>query len=320
MTASADFSSGGCASCHEDAVLKRFVVVAACLLTARVIAQVNAPLAERVVVIGVDGLSPDGIRIAGTPHLDRLMARGAWTLAARAVIPTVSSPNWASILMGAGPSQHGVTSNDWNPQRHDVAPVVMGPGGIFPTIVGVLREQRPGAVIGVFHDWDGFGRLFERDSADVVEDVNGPDAAGMRASTFVRERNASLTFVHLDHVDHAGHEHGWTSPEYYRAVEHADRVIGTLLSSSGDDDLARTFVLVTSDHGGLGTRHGGITMAEILIPWIAAGPGVRRGVELTAPVSTTDTAATLAHVLGIRPHSAWTGRVVTAAFSGLRED
>ena len=33
---------------------------------------------------------------------------------ARGVIPTVSSPNWASMIMGAGPEQHGITSNDWS--------------------------------------------------------------------------------------------------------------------------------------------------------------------------------------------------------------
>ena len=39
--------------------------------------------AQHVVVIGIDGLSPDGIRKAATPHLHQLMKIGASTLHAR---------------------------------------------------------------------------------------------------------------------------------------------------------------------------------------------------------------------------------------------
>ena len=63
---------------------------------------------KHVVIIGVDGLSVEALREAGAPNLKQLMARGAWTLHARGVLPTVSSPNWMSILAGAGPEQHGV--------------------------------------------------------------------------------------------------------------------------------------------------------------------------------------------------------------------
>ncbi|HEX4217230.1 MAG TPA: alkaline phosphatase family protein, partial [Acidimicrobiales bacterium] len=79
----------------------------------RGLAQV--PGVEHFVVIGVDGLSTEGVRRAKTPVLHRMMAEGAWTLHARGVMPTSSSPNWASMIMGAGPEQHGVLSNDWQP-------------------------------------------------------------------------------------------------------------------------------------------------------------------------------------------------------------
>jgi len=49
--------------------------------------------------------------------------------------------------------------------------VATGLDRIFPTIVGELRHQRPDWPIGIFHDWDGFGRLVERGAATVVEDV-----------------------------------------------------------------------------------------------------------------------------------------------------
>jgi predicted AlkP superfamily pyrophosphatase or phosphodiesterase len=58
-------------------------------------------------VIGVDGLSPDGVLKAKAPVLEGLRKTGAYSLHARAVMPTMNSPNWASMINGAGPEQHG---------------------------------------------------------------------------------------------------------------------------------------------------------------------------------------------------------------------
>jgi predicted AlkP superfamily pyrophosphatase or phosphodiesterase len=270
---------------------------------------------KHVVIVGIDGLAPAGIRDAKAPTFARLRAHGAWTMHARAVMPTSSSPNWASMIMGAGPEQHGVTSNDWERDKFTFEPVVRGPEGIYPTMFGVLRNARRSSVIGVFHDWDGFGRLVERQSCDAVENADGPDDAMNRAIAFWESRKPTLLFVHLDHVDHAGHSEGWGSPAYLQAVEKADQLIAKLLASIKDSHLEQeTMLLVTADHGGIGKKHGGETMAELEIPWIASGPGVRQGAELTVPVNTYDTAPTVLKALGVSPPSFWIGRAITEAF------
>ena len=56
-------------------------------------------------------------------------------------------------------------------------------------------------------------------------------------------------------------------------------------------------------------------MAEIEIPWILHGPGVAAGKEITAPVNTYDTAATVAHLFGLKPPSCWIARPVLTAFA-----
>ena len=43
---------------------------------------------EHVVLIGVDGMSPDGIRMAETPVQDELMNEGAFSMHTRVVRPT----------------------------------------------------------------------------------------------------------------------------------------------------------------------------------------------------------------------------------------
>jgi len=271
---------------------------------------------RHVVIVGVDGMGSEMLVNAKTPNLDRLRRNGACTFHARAVMPTSSSPNWASMIMGAGPEQHGITSNDWQPDRFEIPPVCTGSGGIFPTIFGVLREQRPQAVIGLFHDWDGFARLTERRAADVAERGDGPIETMRKAIDFVKSRRPTFLFVQLDHVDHAGHKHGWGSPEYVAAIEQADRLIGDLLKAFEDARLLEaTVFLVSADHGGKGTKHGGATLAEIEIPWIIHGPGIAKGKEIRSPVNIYDTAPTVAHILGLKPPTCWIGQPVRDAFS-----
>lgn len=280
------------------------------------IAQVTiAADVEHVIVIGVDGLSPAGISQADTPNLDALFARGAHTMHARAVMPTSSSSNWASMFMGAGPEQHGITSNDWEPDKFDIAPTVRGAGGMFPTVFSALRSQRPDAVIGVFHDWGGFGRLVEKDVCNVKQSCAGPKATINRTVEFLLEFKPLLTVVHLDHVDHAGHEHGWGTPQYVAAVEEADSLVGRVTRAVEEGGMTdSTMLFVTSDHGGRDKGHGGATMEEIEIPWIVAGPRIRAGYILSQPVDIYDTAATIAHVLGIAAPEGWIAQPVLEAF------
>src|SRR5436190_9809153 len=279
---------------------------------------------QRAVLFGIDGLGSKGLAEARTPNIDTLRRQGEWTLRARGVMPTSSSPNWASMIMGAGPEQHGVTSNDWKPERFDIAPVCTGRAGIFPTVYGILRDQRPKAVIATFAEWEDYDRLVERGVANVMghpeasrKDNQEPfKAAGQTiamALEFLRTRKPDLLFIHLDLVDHAGHRFGHLTPEYVAAVEEADRLVGLVAAALRESDGARPVLLLTADHGGVGKKHGGATMAEIEIPWIVEGPGIARGREIKVPVNTYDTAPTLARLLGINPHSCWIGKVVEEA-------
>jgi predicted AlkP superfamily pyrophosphatase or phosphodiesterase len=272
-------------------------------------------LARHVVVIGCDGFGAVGFTASNTPVLHRLMREGAYTLHDRGVMPTSSSPNWASMIMGAGPEQHGVTSNDWETNKFDIAPTVVGSGGIFPTIFGLLREQKPAAKIACVHDWDGFGRLVEPRAPDLLENVKGSPNTAARAIQVIKEQKPTFMFIHFDDVDHAGHTYEWKSPEYFQAVDQVDALIGKVLEALTEAGIRReTVVMMTADHGGLGKSHGGATMVELEIPLIINGPGVIPGHEIKSPVNTYDLAPTIAWIFGLRPPSCWIGKPVTEAF------
>jgi hypothetical protein len=275
-------------------------------------------MAKHFIVIGIDGMSPDGIRQANTPEIDKLIRDGASTMYARAVLSTSSSQNWASMVMGAGPEQHGITSNGWERNEAPFPPVVAGPEGIFPTIFCELRKQNPDAEIGIIYDWDGFGRLCEKTCINYVVDADGEDKTTTIAEAYIKKSKPNYLFIHIDNVDDAGHGSGHGSKAYYKAVEKADSLIGRIIQALADAKiLEESVILVTADHGGKGHGHGGESLEELEIPFILYGKNVKKGKEIKHPVYQYDNAATAVFVLGITPPYAWIGRPVKSAFVGF---
>lgn len=283
-------------------------------------AQADAALSPRVrhvIVIGVDGLSPDGVRTADTPNMQDMMANGAWSLNARAVLPTSSSANWASMLGGVGPAQHGVINNDWRVGEFSFPTSVTGSGNFFPSIFQILADQYPDLEVGSVYHWEGFANLYDR--RFVSHDAHGATEAETTrlAADYIRAKRPNFLFVHLDNVDHVGHAHGHGTPQYYAAVAQADTHIGLIRQAAVDAGIMdETVILITSDHGGVGKGHGGATLAELEIPWIAYGKGVKQGFRLDLPINTFDTPATAAWLLGAEIPYAWLGRPIRPILAG----
>ncbi len=275
---------------------------------------------QHVIVIGVDGMSPNGIINAKTPVMDEMMKNGAYTLNARGVLPTSSSSNWASMVAGAGPEQHGITSNGWERDDHVLPSVTTGMEEIFPTIFSVAREQQPELEIGAIYHWGGFGRLIEKSALNY--DNNGEDeyATTQAAATYIQDKKPGFLFVHLDHVDHAGHHDGHKTAPYYQAVNVADSLIGQIIQATkGAGIFEKTTFIVSADHGGIGYGHGGETIDEIEIPFIVYGKGVKKGHLIKENIYTYDNAATVAFMLGVQQPYAWIGKPVKSAFEGFPE-
>jgi predicted AlkP superfamily pyrophosphatase or phosphodiesterase len=288
------------------------LLVASVLLACR---GADVPV-EHVVVFGVDGLSPDGIHGADTPNIDSLIAEGSHSFTAEAVMPTSSAPNWASMIMAIPPEVHGMVVKKWD-ERAIRMQSYCGepPGKLPPNIFRVIRAQRPSAKLVALYEWGGFARLLEQGDC-TKKATHIPSRTAKAAEEHIAQEPPMLLFLHFGNVDNLGHRFGHGSKEYYEGVATVDEMIGRVLAALETAMIRdRTVVIVTSDHGGLGRAHGGDSPEEKLIPWIIAGPGIERGKTITDPIVTTDTAATIAAVLGIEPLACWTGRPVTAAFS-----
>ncbi|WP_159473381.1 alkaline phosphatase family protein [Dyadobacter sp. 3J3] len=275
---------------------------------------------EHVIVIGVDGLSPDGIQKSKSPVIQDMIANGSVKWNVRTVLTSSSSQNWASMISGAGPEQHGVINNDWELDDHSLPPIVQEADGRFPTIFSVLHREKPEVEIGTVYHWDGFGRLFQKSAVNYDKRFSTEDSTATDFIKYIKEKKPTLGFVHFDHVDHAGHHGGHGSPEYYQSVAKTDSIVGQILKGIKDAGMEEnTLVIIWADHGGIGYGHGGATPQEAEIAGIFYGKDVKKGYQIEQQVYTYDLAATIAFALNIKQPYAWIGRPVKPVFEGFSE-
>lgn len=294
-----------------------FAVAILALACATPDSSIPTQKAKHVILIGVDGMSPDGVKNGYTPTMDMLMESGAYSTTARAVLPSSSGANWASMLNGAGPEQHGVISNSWRTDNFVLPATVVNENNKFPSIFGVIRKQLPNAKIGAIYHWGPIVNFFEESDADYSISPESEEETTNLSVDFIKENKPDFTFIHLDHVDGAGHGIGHGTQPYYDAVSKADSLIGLIVQATKDAGMfEETIFIISSDHGGLGKGHGGPSLAEMGIPWIISGKGVKKNFLVDLPVNTYDSPATVLYALGLEIPYEWIGRPVKAVFEG----
>jgi predicted AlkP superfamily pyrophosphatase or phosphodiesterase len=268
-----------------------------------------------ILVIGIDGLGAHGIKMSKTPVLNGLMANGAWSLEARTVMPSVSGPAWSSILTGATVERHGIGNNGWNADQKVLEPVFKGDHNMFPTIFGEIRKNLPQAVTGAIYHWGDFGNFIEKGVCDLSKPGSDEDVTTKLACDFLADKAPLFTFIQLDNVDHGGHHGGYRSDEYRKSVEKADSLVGVIINQLKKAGLyEKTVIFIVSDHGGIGTGHGGTTPDEMIVPLIISGKGIKKGYEINHPVFIYDLAPTVASLLGFRLNEWVSGKPLVDAY------
>jgi arylsulfatase A-like enzyme len=249
-----------------------------------------------VLLISVDGLNPDAITTlgpAGAPAFHRLMAEGVSTLNARTTYESTQTlPNHTSMVTGrwvTQPGGHQVTFNEDNGST-----VHVSAGGYVASAFDVAHDAGlPTSLYVGKTKFDFIDRSWNATTG--APDVTGPDngrdkvdtyvvgAGGTNTPALISRLQAGLTgftMLHFHEPDGAGHGSGFMSQTYLEAVGRTDARIGQLLTAiAGDTTLAaRTTVLVTADHGGLGTSHADASqLVNYRVPFFAWGAGVARG-------------------------------------------
>ena len=288
-----------------------FLLMILCLSSADLKAQ--SKQIKHVVLIGFDGLGAYAFDSADIPNIRQLMKEGSYSLKARSVLPSSSAVNWASMIMGAGPTMHGYT--EWGSKTPEIPSVIKNEYNLFPSIFSLVREQRPQAKTGVVYSWEGIGYLFEKKAVDLDVYTSNDSLTLQTTNNFLKTEKPLLTFVHFTEPDGVGHNIGHRTPEYYAVVHKVDTYVGAIVEAIKNAGLENnTLIIISSDHGGTAKGHGGKTLDEVEIPWIIAGPGIKKNHEIKDVIITYDTAPTIAYALQLKMPQAWRGKPVLEAF------
>ncbi|MHA1730474.1 MAG: alkaline phosphatase family protein [Promethearchaeota archaeon] len=281
------------------------------------------PLADHVVVFVFDGARYDVLmNETVAPNLKRLRDGGVVYTDHRTNYPSVSRPSYATLGTGNFPYQHQIVSNeiDIHPATETIFNVTRGAGMTSAAIAFSWYRDLFGPWLDQWIGNDSLQGYEETKaySAELQKLVQSP-------ATF-----PNLTFVHFLETDEVGHAHGGLSPQAREAATHEDAAVGDFLDALAATPLlsSRTAVIVTCDHGmtdsdegsGLGKgTHGLSSDAETHVPLFIWGPGVKQGVEVSAPSNHVDLAETIAYILGTRVPADSAGTVLFDAFSGAGE-
>lgn len=258
---------------------------------------------DRVVMVLCDGLGdgPAGDRMGYLEHLVEEKAASRYT--SRAVLPTMSRPNYESLHTGVGPRQHGLVSN------HTVQESTM------PNVFALARAAGL-TTAAVAYYW--FSELYHRSPYDRVDHAEYDDGdAGItygrfyqandqpdsevivRAVMLARRYAPSYILAHPMGIDHAGHTSGRDSAQYNQAVSDLDGMLAMAIPAWLDLGYS---VLVTSDHGHDEHKYHGGTVDEVRnVPVYTIRPsGTGRGRQ-DAMLSHLQVAPTLCRALGVEP-------------------
>ena len=241
-----------------------------------------------VVAISIDGLNTDALERlgpTGTPNLHDLVSTGASTLNARTEHElTITLPNHTGMVTGrrieASTGGHGVT---WNDDRRR------------PPTVQAAAGKRIESVFTSVHEAGGSTALFASKTKFTLWTRSWPasiDTTRIRLDNTVLTRSVrrdivdhtrAFRFVHLSLPDAVGHDRGFMSQAYLRAVERVDGLVGEIVRAVRSDPLrsGSTAIILTSDHGGRGADHSDPTkLANYRVAFMVAGPGVAAGADL----------------------------------------
>lgn len=255
------------------------------------------------VLMMTDGMRPDALPLVNTPAMASLQARGACTLTALSVTPSVTLPCHMSIFHSVPPQRHGIVTNTWQPMARPL-----------PGLVDVANLA--GRRCHFFHNWEPLRDLNRPESLEFsyyrnnCYSADGDDVIAAAAARTIAEERPDFAFVYLGTIDVAGHRFGWMSDEYLRQIESVDGAVAAVLAVLQPEDT----VLLHSDHGGHDRTHGTEMAEDMTIPWMIAGPGIRQGHAIQGSVSLLDTAPTLARILDVPVHPEWEGRCVEEIF------
>ena len=254
---------------------------------------------NKVILISIDGMRPDGFLNCGNPFIKELMARSTYTLTGSTVFPSVTLPCHMSMFHSVSPSLHGITTNLYMPP---VRPV----NGLFEQI------NNMGGICGMYYGWEPLRDVSRPESLKYAYYLNAyieddtDSTITDEALKRIRKSKPDFVFLYMVETDQkGGHMAGWMSQGYRDVVSNAIRNVQRVWEEFGEEYT----IVITADHGGHDRTHGTEMPEDMTIPLFFLGKRFGQGVERN-DISILDIAPTIADVMGLPKPAQWEGKSI----------
>ena len=163
---------------------------------------------NKVILISIDGMRPDGVMQCGNPFVEEMMRMGSYTLTAQTVLPSVTLPCHMSMFHSVPPTRHGIGTNTYTPM---VRPL----NGLFEQIAAA------GGVSAMYYGWEPLRDVARPGSLKFAGYLNAyaEDATDGKLTDLALDRmeksRPDFVFLYMVETDEkGGHDNGWMSPAY----------------------------------------------------------------------------------------------------------
>lgn len=254
---------------------------------------------NKVILISVDGMRPDGFLNCGNPYIEEIMKKAYYTLDGKTVFPSVTLPCHMSLFHSVPPERHGITTNTYIPMARPV-------NGLFEQL------KSNGAVSAMFYGWEPLRDVSRPSSLKFSEYKNAYIETSVdsyladRAIECAKKYYPNFIFLYMVDTDEiGGHDNGWMTEKYLKVVSLAVDNIRKVIENLGDEYT----VIITADHGGHDRSHGTDMPEDTTIPMFYIGKDFECGHRFSGG-SILDIIPTVAEIMDIPFAPEWEGRSV----------
>ena len=254
---------------------------------------------NKVILISVDGMRPDGFLQCKNPYIEQMMKKAYYTLDGKTVVPPVTLPCHVSLFYSTTPQRHGITTNGYYPM---VRPI----NGLFEQL------KKSGKVSAMYYGWEPLrdvarpGSLKYAEYMDAYEEESVDTILTDKALERIHVSKPDFVFLYLvDTDDKGGHDVGWMTEEYLKRISIAVDNVRKVIEDCGEEYT----VIVTADHGGHDRTHGLDIPEDTTIPMFYFGKYFTSGKRF-AGGSILDIAPTIAKIMNVTPAAEWEGASV----------
>jgi hypothetical protein len=233
----------------------------------------NAQITKKVLLIGIDGCRADALEFANTPTIDNLISNGVYSPDALNDDITISGPGWSAILCGVWSDKHLSVDNSFVGTDYTN----------YPPLFKRIEDFDANLHTVSICNWDPINDYIVQNYADYKLNVSSDADVSLEACNYLSANNPDMMFLHFDDVDLYGHSYGFSPnvSQYITSIEGVDALLAPIMQTISlrpnyvNEDW---LILITSDHGGVGTSHGGTSIEHQNVVVIASGNSIAQNI------------------------------------------